>query len=505
MARLFILRPFALLLALGCVGTIAAEPPDDRIAAEPPVDGISEAVKTELKLDQAVPGRQIEVRAEDGIVTLAGQVDNLIAKRRAARIATTVRGVKSVVNTIRVEPAELRTPRGIEKDLMAAIAEAPVGQTYAVTAAVDGDGKVVLEGAVGSWKEKQYVENIAAGISGVTAVENRLNIRYREPRLDKQIAGDVRAALRWDAMVDGELIEVEVSDGVVQLSGKVGSAAEKERAVNDSWTAGVNRVDASGLEVVPWRRDENLRKKKYASVSDKAVEAVVEKAISMDPRIPASVDAVVEAGRVTLRGDVPTLEGRQAATNIARNTVGVKAVRNRLDVVPAERLDPDAIREQVRTVLNRDPYLQDYRFDIDVVGNTVYLAGQVRNFFERERAERILATVKGVDEIRTEIEITDESGARYYQPYVDEFAPFDYGWYDAIPDPTGKSDEEIREDIRRQMIWSPFVDAGQVEVEIHNGTARLTGSVSSRNEADAAVENAYEGGAVRVWNDLDVE
>lgn len=74
--------------------------------------------------------------------------------------------------------------------------------------------------------------------------------------------------------------------------------------------------------------------------------------------------------------------------------------------------------------------------------------------------------------------IAGRTGARYYhyQPYVDGFAAYDYPWYDAIPDPTDKIDEEIREDIPRQIVWSPFVELEDVNVEVGAGTARLTGA-----------------------------
>ena len=64
------------------------------------------------------------------------------------------------------------------------------------------------------------------------------------------------------------------------------------------------------------------------------------------------------------------------------------------------------------------------------------------------------------------------------------------------------SDAEIKEEINDELFWSPFVDADDVTVTVDQGTATLSGVVDSRSEYLSAEENAYEGGAVFVDNDL---
>jgi osmotically-inducible protein OsmY len=48
------------------------------------------------------------------------------------------------------------------------------------------------------------------------------------------------------------------------------------------------------------------------------------------------------------------------------------------------------------------------------------------------------------------------------------------------------------------------VDSEQITVTVDDGVATLTGTVDSYTEMEAAVENAYEGGAVWVDNDLEL-
>jgi osmotically-inducible protein OsmY len=67
-----------------------------------------------------------------------------------------------------------------------------------------------------------------------------------------------------------------------------------------------------------------------------------------------------------------------------------------------------------------------------------------------------------------------------------------------------KSDWEIRQDIENQLFWSPFVDEDQVQVSVEGGVATLTGEVDTWGERQAAVENALQGGAASVDNNIQV-
>ena len=84
------------------------------------------------------------------------------------------------------------------------------------------------------------------------------------------------------------------------------------------------------------------------------------------------------------------------------------------------------------------------------------------------------------------------------------FGPEIYDWFQPTVPYTWQADRAIRDNVKDQMWWSPFVDADDVKVTVTGGLVRLTGTVDSWMEYDAAVENAWEGGARRVDNDLNV-
>jgi hypothetical protein len=55
---------------------------------------ITLAVETALVNESGVPAHLIDVNTRDGVVTLSGWVDNLLAKERAGEIAESIKGVR---------------------------------------------------------------------------------------------------------------------------------------------------------------------------------------------------------------------------------------------------------------------------------------------------------------------------------------------------------------------------------------------------------------------------
>lgn len=74
-------------------------------AAGKPVtdDFISDTVRQKLAADSLVKGGAIEVDVKAGVVTLKGKVQEGKQRDKADRIAKRVKGVKSVVNEIKIE------------------------------------------------------------------------------------------------------------------------------------------------------------------------------------------------------------------------------------------------------------------------------------------------------------------------------------------------------------------------------------------------------------------
>jgi len=474
----------------------------DREISDP---AITDAVEDEFFFDRAVPFNDLDVSSNEGIVTLTGDVDNILAKERAVRLAETVKGVRSVINRITVQPPEKRSDEEIQKDVKTALLRDPATESFEVNVHVE-DGEVTLGGTVGSWQERELAAVVAKGVRGVTALNNYVKVDYQTDRLDREIKSEIEQTLLWDAFVDHALIDVNVEDGRVRLDGVVGSAAEKRQAVIDAYVAGVISVSDDDLEVKRWARDEDLRKTKYVARSDEEIREAVEGAMLYDPRVYSfNVVPKVSAGMVSLRGMVDNLKAKRAAEQNARNTVGVISVKNRLKVRPPGTVGDQELAQRVREALQRDPFVEQYEVTVTVVDGTAYLNGTVDTYFEKAQADDVVSRVVGVVEVRNNIDVDYPGTPIVYDPYLYDWYPYGHYWYDYAPRYSVKSDWEIRKDIEDELWWSPYVDSDDVTVTVDDGVARLTGTVDSWMEYRAATENALEGGAIRVYNDLDVQ
>jgi len=94
------------------------------------------------------------------------------------------------------------------------------------------DAVVTLMGAVSIYAQKIAAQNAAHRVAGVLDVANDIEVRPfdRYLRTDSEIAGAVRNALEWDALVPNELIQSTVSDGWVTLEGEVNYWRERTDA-----------------------------------------------------------------------------------------------------------------------------------------------------------------------------------------------------------------------------------------------------------------------------------
>jgi osmotically-inducible protein OsmY len=139
-----------------------------------------------------------------------------------------------------------------------------------------------------------------------------------------------------------------------------------------------------------------------------------------------------------------------------------------------------------------------------VNNQTAYLTGVVDSYFEKAEAQNVAFRTQGVSNVRNNLIVNDPT-TLVYDPYVDDWSIYGYPWYVGSTSAQYKSDWQIARDIQDELWWSPFVDSDEITVSVVGGTATLTGTVDSWSEYYDARENAFEGGAIRVINKLDVK
>lgn len=185
------------------------------------------------------------------------------------------------------------------------------------------DGKVELSGTVQSLSSMRAAEEAAGSVVNVKEVKNSLKIRYagdQEQLSDKELAYNVKQALDLDGSINAGLINIEVEDGVVTLSGSVGTYWKK--AYCEDVVMGLRDVAMviNKLSVVPTH---TLSDNEIA----KQVQSALERMAGVDTEY---VTVIVNKGKVVLAGKVPHWNAFYASEYAAKHTEGVVDVKNDL-------------------------------------------------------------------------------------------------------------------------------------------------------------------------------
>jgi osmotically-inducible protein OsmY len=489
---------------------IAAELAPAGVAADAPPEplddaDITAAIRRELRMDGVADIGAIDVITRDGIVTLAGRVESLLARERAVRVAELVKGVRAVHHRLAVVPRVARDAAALRADIESALREDPVTASHGIAVEVD-QGVATLTGAVPSWQARWLAEYVVQGVKGVTGLRNRIRVEHAGKRSDLEIEREIAQRMRWDVLLDAGMIDIAVEHGVVRLHGTVRSAAERGRAFHDAWVAGVSSVEPARLEVVWWARPRRLRQEANVIRSDAAVEQAVIQATRYDPRVSGfRIEPEATAGMVTLWGTVDTLEARRAAEQLARNTVGVVSVKSFIKVSVQPPVDSAALVDRVLRALARNPITDGHDLRAAVEDGVVTLTGGVGHYSEKIEAENVIEGLPGVVEVQNEIAVKHTSHAFVQDPYLYPYHPQLSESLDRyIPTTQARNDVRIHAAIESELAWSPFVDAREIHVSVIDGRATLIGTVDSWRERQVATDNAFEGGAVAVVNRLGV-
>jgi osmotically-inducible protein OsmY len=134
---------------------------------------IAQATVNALQWNTSVPTDRVSVAVSNGWITLKGNLDWQYQKDAAARAVRDLIGVRGVTNNVIVQP-RVKSVDVRDKIEAAFKRSAEIdARRIAVTAE---DGKVILNGNVRSWAERQEAERAAWAAPGVTQVDDRLSI-----------------------------------------------------------------------------------------------------------------------------------------------------------------------------------------------------------------------------------------------------------------------------------------------------------------------------------------
>ncbi len=119
-------------------------------------------------------------------------------------------------------------------------------------------------------------------------------------------------------------------------------------------------------------------------------------------------------------------------------------------MVTSERL-----KEDILDHLEWDQRVDASEIEVKVDQGIVELAGKVPNYCARQAAERDARAVPGVTSVKNRLEVVYSTEV----PCV--------------------SDEELRSRTENLLLWTPEIDASDIQVNVDNGAVELTGTVDA--------------------------
>ncbi len=212
----------------------------------------------------------------------------------------------------------------------------------------------------------------------------------------RDIREAVERELSYDPLVDAAEISVKNINGEVALTGTVPSYPQYLEAVAAAWrVAGVTNVHNHLEVVLP-----------PGSVRDDAIlTTAANNALAADATVPEGVEATAKNGNLTLTGTVQYLSQRAAVEKVVSGLIGVRHVRNEIDVVCG--VEPADVEQLVRKALDRNALLpDDSDVRVDTSGSTVILTGHVRTRAEHDAVVGAAWMARGVAIVVDELEVT---------------------------------------------------------------------------------------------------
>ena len=215
------------------------------------------------------------------------------------------------------------------------------------------DDTITLQGEAPDIAAKKLALELAAAVSGVRGVVDRLRVTPGERMSDEEIRDHIRDAFIQEQAFANCAIRVQTKDGVETFN----DPAEKR---GDFW------IIVGGGMALQQGWDE---------------------------------------GVVLLEGQAPSLSHKRLAGALAWWVPGSRDVLNCLEVVPPEDDNNDEITDAVKIVLDKDPFVDDVQVLVATRDRVVTLEGAVWSEGEKDMAEFDAWFVFGVDKVINNLQV----------------------------------------------------------------------------------------------------
>ena len=152
-----------------------------------------------------------------------------------------------------------------------------------------------------------------------------------------------------------------------------------------------------------------------AKTTDAGLTGMIKTKLAADDRVRASeINVDTTNGVVTLTGNVDSQEARDAAVQLAKETSGVRDVKDMISVrvgsetgdapepsrTVGERVDDAGITMRVKARFLDDPVVKGLQIDVDTRDGVVFLTGSVTGDAERKQAIELARATEGAKDVQ---------------------------------------------------------------------------------------------------------
>src|SRR5882724_4322938 len=246
-----------------------------------------------------------------------------------------------------------------------------------------------------------------------------------------------------------------------------------------------------------WKKPESFRAL-FSSSGDPDTSRKVKTALGLSKRLARfDINVTTSDGVATLTGQVPSEDIKSLAGEIARDTAGVKDVKNEISVDPAAQPSTESvhvedleIRVAILEALAHSRELGGKSIDVKVENRSVTLSGSVETPTQRNGAEQIARAVDGVAGVTNNLVVANPQAAS--EP-------------PAATAPPADSNAELAKRVEFELYRTNAFNTLTMHVKAEDGAVTLAGTVRSRAEqllAERVVQSVS--GVKKVTNELKV-